>query len=230
MVSGGNDMDLDQVKYDDKGLVSVIVQDFRNGQVLMFAFADREALERTLETGKTHFWSRSRGRLWMKGEESGNVQEVKEIYFDCDMDAVLVLVDQKGVACHTGQRTCFFTPLDGAERTSPSFGGGGAKDKTLRDVWNVVDDRKRNPREGSYVSGLFEKGLDKILKKISEEAGEVVIASKNESRKEVVYETADLWFHSLIALSYFDITPEDIFEELGRRFGKPSEAYRDSDG
>ena len=224
-------MDLDQVKYDDKGLVSVIVQDFQNGQVLMFAFANREALEKTLETGKTHFWSRSRGRLWMKGEESGNVQEVKEIYFDCDRDAVLVLVDQKGVACHTGQRTCFFTPLEGDARTSPAFGEGtGGGDKTLRDVWNVVDDRRRNPREGSYVSGLYEKGLDKILKKISEEAGEVVIASKNESREEVIYETADLWFHSLIALSYFGIMPEDIFEELGRRFGKPSEAYRNSDG
>ena len=224
-------MDLDQVKYDDKGLVSVIVQDFQNGQVLMFAFANREALEKTLQTGRTHFWSRSRGRLWMKGEESGNVQEVKEMYFDCDVDAVLVLVDQKGVACHTGQRTCFFTPLHGDTRTAPAFGDGeGADDKTLRDVWNVVDDRKRNPREGSYVSGLFEKGIDKILKKISEEAGEVVIASKNESREEVIYETADLWFHSLIALSYFDITPEDIFEELGRRFGKPSEAYRNSDG
>lgn len=224
-------MDLDEVKYDDKGLVAVIVQDFQNGQVLMFAFANREALEKTLETGRTHFWSRSRERLWMKGEESGNVQEVKDIYFDCDRDAVLVLVDQKGVACHTGQRTCFFTPLEGAERTSPAFGEGAVGgDKTLRDVWNVVDDRRRNPREGSYVSGLYEKGLDKILKKISEEAGEVVIASKNESRKEVIYETADLWFHSLIALSYFDITPEDIFEELGRRFGKPSEAYRNSDG
>lgn len=224
-------MDLDQVKYDEKGLVAVIVQDYQNGQVLMFAYANREALEKTLETGRTHFWSRSRGRLWMKGEESGNVQEVKGIYFDCDRDAVLVLADQKGVACHTGQRTCFFTPLEGGEQTSPAFGGGaGAGDKTLRDVWNVVDDRRRNPREGSYVSGLFEKGLDKILKKISEEAGEVVIAAKNESRKEVVYETADLWFHSLIALSCFGITPEDIFEELGRRFGKPSEAYRNTDG
>jgi phosphoribosyl-ATP pyrophosphohydrolase/phosphoribosyl-AMP cyclohydrolase len=224
-------MDLDQVKYDEKGLAAVIVQDFQNGQVLMFAYANREALEKTIETGRTHFWSRSRGQLWMKGEESGNVQDVKGIYFDCDRDAVLVLVDQKGVACHTGQRTCFFTPYDGAERTSPAFGSGtGAEDKTLRDVWNVVDDRRRNPREGSYVSGLFEKGLDKILKKISEEAGEVVIASKNESRKEVIYETADLWFHSLIALSYFGITPEDIFEELGRRFGKPSETYRNSDG
>lgn len=224
-------MDLDQVKYNEKGLVAVIVQDFQNGQVLMFAYANREALEKTLETGKAHFWSRSRERLWMKGEESGNVQDVKEIYFDCDRDAVLILADQKGVACHTGQRTCFFTPYDGDERTSPAFGEGtGGEAKTLRDVWNVVDDRKRNPREGSYVSGLFEKGLDKILKKVTEEAGEVVIASKNENRKEVVYETADLWFHSLIALSYFGITPEDIFEELGRRFGKPSEAYRNSEG
>lgn len=217
-------MDLDQVKFDDKGLVPVIVQDAGNGQVLMSAYADREALQKTVETKRTHFWSRSRQKLWMKGEESGNYQDVKNIYFDCDSDTVLVLVEQNGVACHTGQRSCFFTPLDG-EDGAPSF-GEGTTGKTLKDVWDVINDRKRNPREGSYVSGLFEKGVDKILKKVAEEAGEVVIAAKNKDRKEVVYETADLWFHSLIALSYFDISPEDVYEELGRRFGKPSESYR----
>ncbi len=220
-------MDLDKIKYDDKGLVPVIVQDAENGQVLMFAYANRESIGKTLDTGRTHFWSRSRQKLWMKGEESGNVQDVKEIYFDCDSDTVLVLVNQKGVACHTGKRSCFHTSLEKNGDSAPSF-GGQTSGKTLEEVYGVIEDRKKNPREGSYVSGLFEKGLDKILKKVGEEAGETIIGAKNEDKKEIIYEVADLWFHSLIALSYFGITPEDIYEELGRRFGKPRETYRGS--
>ncbi len=219
-------MDLDNIKFDDKGLVPVIVQDAENGQVLMFAYANKESLQKTVETGKTHFWSRSREKLWMKGEESGNTQTVKAMYIDCDNDTVLVEVDQKGVACHTGQRTCFYTSADNGEMNAPGF-GSEKSGKTLEDVYGVIDDRKRNPKEGSYVGGLFEKGLDKILKKVGEEAGEVIIASKNGDKKEIIYETADLWFHSLIALSYADISPEDIYKELGRRFGKPKEAYRE---
>ena len=116
-------MDLDDIKYDEDGLVPVIVQDAENGQVLMFAYANKESLKMTIETKKTHFWSRSRRKLWMKGEESGNVQDVKDIFFDCDNDTVLVLVQQTGVACHTGRRSCFFTCVDGSEKSSPSFGG-----------------------------------------------------------------------------------------------------------
>lgn len=219
-------MDLNDIKFDDKGLVPVIVQDAGNGQVLMFAYANKESLQKTVETGNTHFWSRSREKLWMKGEESGNTQTVKAMYVDCDNDAVLVEVEQKGVACHTGQRTCFYRSADRVETSAPGF-GPEKSGKTLEDVYEVIDDRKRNPKEGSYVGGLFEKGLDKILKKVGEEAGEVIIASKNGDRKEIIYETADLWFHSLIALSYADITPEDIYQELDRRFGKPKEAYRE---
>lgn len=218
-------MDLDDIKYDEKGLVPVIVQDARNGQVLMFAFANKESLKKTIETGKTHFWSRSRKKLWMKGEESGNTQTVKAMYIDCDKDTILVEVEQKGVACHTGRMTCFYRSSDNKENSAPSF-GEEPQGKTLQDVYGIIDDRKRNPKEGSYVGGLFEKGLDKILKKVSEEAGEVVIASKNGSKEEIIYETADLWFHSLIALSYADINPDEIYEELGKRFGKPKEAYR----
>lgn len=218
-------MDLDNIKYDENGLVPVIVQDAENGQVLMFAYANKESLRKTMETGRTHFWSRSRKKLWMKGEESGNVQEVKDMFFDCDNDTVLVVVKQTGVACHTGSMSCFFTSADGSEKSPPSFGSEN-RDKTLDDVFGVIEDRKRNPREGSYVSGLFEKGLDKILKKVGEEAGETIIGAKNGDRDEIVYETADLWFHSLIALSYFGITPEDIYRELGKRFGKPKESYR----
>lgn len=219
-------MEVDEIKFDDKGLVPVIVQDAENGQVLMFAYANRESITKTIEKKKTHFWSRSRQKLWMKGEESGNVQDVERIFYDCDRDAVLVLVKQTGVACHTGQRTCFYTSQDNDD-SAPSF-GVQFKGKTLDDVYRVIEDRKKNPREGSYVSGLFEKGLDKILKKVGEEAGEAVIGAKNKNKEEIIYETADLWFHSLIVLSYFGITPDDIYAELGKRFGKPKESYRDS--
>ncbi len=217
-------MDLEQIKFNESGLVPVIVQDMRSGQVLMLAYANKDAIQKTIDSGKSHFWSRSREKLWMKGEESGNVQDIKEVYYDCDMDTMLYLVEQTGVACHTGERTCFYRSLDG-NKEAPSFESSNSS-KTLDEVYEVILDRKLNPKDGSYVSGLFEKGLDKILKKIGEEAGETIIGAKNEDKKEVIYETADLWFHSMIVLSYFGITPNDIYEELGRRFGKPKEAYR----
>jgi len=219
-------MEVEEIKFDDNGLVPVIVQDAENGQVLMFAYGNKESITKTIENKRTHFWSRSRQKLWMKGEESGNVQDVQSIFYDCDRDAILVLVKQTGVACHTGQRTCFYTSQDNDD-AAPSF-GAPFKGKTLEQVYSVIEDRKNNPREGSYVSGLFEKGLDKIMKKVGEEAGETIIGAKNGNKDEIIYETADLWFHSLIALSYFDITPDDIYAELGKRFGKPKEAYRES--
>lgn len=217
-------MNIEDIKFDEKGLVPVVVQDAENGQVLMFAYANREAIEKTLETRKSHFWSRSRNKLWQKGEESGNFQEVNEMFIDCDGDTVLMLVNQKGVACHTGKRSCFFTSLNRDEKNAPSFGKAGTN-KTLEDVYQIIDDRKRNPREDSYVSNLFNKGLDAILKKVGEEAGETIIAVKNKNKAEVVYEATDLWFHTLIALAYFGITPDDIYQEFGRRFGKKKEAY-----
>lgn len=219
-------MEVDEIKFDDNGLVPVIVQDAENGQVLMFAYANKESITKTIEKKRTHFWSRSRQKLWMKGEESGNVQDVERIFYDCDRDAILVLVKQTGVACHTGQRTCFYTSQDNDD-AAPAF-GAEFEGKTLEQVYSVIEDRKKNPREGSYVSGLFEKGLDKIMKKIGEEAGETIIGAKNGNKEEVIYETADLWFHTLIALAYFGITPDDIYAELGKRFGKPKEAYRES--
>jgi len=217
-------MDLEQIKFNDDGLVPVIVQEASTGQVLMLAYANSEALKKTLDTGKSHFWSRPREKLWMKGEESGNVQEIKKIFYDCDMDTVLYLVEQTGVACHTGEETCFYRSLDG-DNEAPKFDAANSA-KTLDEVYEVIRDRKHNPKDDSYVSGLFEKGLDKILKKIGEEAGETVIGAKNEDKKEIIYETADLWFHSMIALAYFGITPDDIYQELGKRFGKPKESYR----
>lgn len=222
-------MNIDDVKFDERGLVPVIVQDAENRQVLMVAYGNRESLEKTLETRKTHFWSRSRSRIWMKGEESGNIQEVKSIYFDCDQDTVLVLANQEGVACHTGERSCFFTTIDGEENYSPAP-VSAKPGKTLEEVYQIIDDRKRNPIKGSYVSSLFGKGLDKILKKVGEEASETIIAAKNKDKKEIIYETADLWFHTLILLAYSGITTEDIYEELGRRFGKSKEEYRQDKG
>lgn len=218
-------MNTKDIKFDENGLIPVVVQDAETGQVLMFAYANKESLEKTISTKRTHFWSRSRNRLWTKGEESGNVQSVKEIFLDCDKDTVLVLVNQKGVACHTGKRSCFFETIDGREDNAPAF-GTSRTGKTLEEVYGVIEDRKRNPREGSYVSGLFKSGLDRILKKVGEEAGETIIAAKNENRNEVIYEIADLWFHSMVALAHFGMTPEDIYEELGKRFGKPKESYR----
>lgn len=218
-------MNLKDIKFDEKGLVPVVVQDAENGQVLMVAYANQEALEKTLETKRGHFWSRSRNKLWEKGEESQNFQEVKDFFLDCDGDMVLILVNQRGVACHTGKRSCFFTNAKGENQSATSF-GFSRTDRTLEEVYQVIEDRKRNPREGSYVSGLFSEGLDKILKKVGEEAGETIIAAKNKSKEEIIYEVADLWFHTLITLAYFGISPEHIYEELGRRFGKPKEAYR----
>lgn len=216
------------IKFNENGLVPVVVQDAESGQVLMVAYANKESLEKTLSTKRTHFWSRSRKKLWAKGEESGNIQSVKEIFLDCDKDTILLLVNQNGVACHTGKRTCFFETIDGRQENAPGF-GTSRTGKALEEVYGVIEDRQQNPREGSYVSDLFKSGLDRILKKIGEEAGETIIAAKNENRKEIVYEMADLWFHSMVALAYFGISPEDIYKELGKRFGKPKEAYRQNE-
>ncbi len=223
--NGGIGMRIKDIKFDEKGYVPVIVQDVENGQILMFAYANQEAIKETIKTKKTHFWSRSRNRLWAKGEESGNAQEVRDVFLDCDKDAILVLVNQTGVACHTGKRSCFFETVDGNNQIAPSF-GPIRTDKTLEDVYQVIEDRKRNPRENSYVSGLFKDGLDKILKKVGEEATETIIAGKNVSKQEVIYEMTDLLFHSLVMLAQFEIKLEDIYEELGKRFGKSKESYR----
>ncbi|MER3446999.1 MAG: bifunctional phosphoribosyl-AMP cyclohydrolase/phosphoribosyl-ATP pyrophosphatase [Candidatus Dadabacteria bacterium] len=218
-------MSTKDVRFDKNGLAPIVVQDAKNGQVLTVAYTNKESLEKTISTGRTHFWSRSRKKLWAKGEESGNIQEVKNIFIDCDQDTILILVDQKGVACHTGKRTCFFETIEGIEKDAPAF-GTIRTGKTLEEIYEVIEDRKRNPREGSYVSGLFKSGLDRILKKLGEESDETIIAAKNENRNEIIYEMADLWFHSMVALAHFGITPEDIYEELGKRFGKHKEAYR----
>ncbi len=213
-------MDLNELKFNKDGLIPTIIQDNTTGQVLMLAYANAETVKLTIETGFTHFWSRSRKKIWKKGEESGNVQKVRQIYIDCDKDTLLIMVDQTRVACHTGEQSCFHTRTDSTKELSPVF-----TDPAIYKVFKVIEDRKKNPVKGSYVSSLFSDGMDKILKKIGEEAGETIIAGKNRSKKELIYEVTDLWFHSLVLLSELELGPQDINTELERRFGKKKTDY-----
>lgn len=210
---------IEEIRYDEKGLIPAIAQDAESGEVLMTAFMNREALERTLETRVAHYWSRSRGKIWKKGETSGHIQKVHEIRFDCDSDAILLKVHQDGVACHTGHRSCFYRAI--GDEMTPRADAAADTSALLDRLYEVIMERKLNPpAEKSYVASLFAKGQDSILKKIGEEAGEVIIASKNRKEEEIIYETADLWFHSLVALAYHGIQPGDVLKELGRRYGK----------
>ena len=201
----------------NNGLVPVIVQDVDTNEVLMLAYMNEEALELTQKTGYAHYFSRSRNKLWKKGESSGNTQEVKDILVDCDNDTVLLKVKQNGVACHTGRKSCFFTKLDTNEVVI---------DKSQEIEYNFIDelyhtllDRKQANPKTSYVSSLYHKGENSILKKVAEEAAEFCFAVKDDDKKEIIYEAADLAFHTLIALAYKNIHPEAILEELKRREG-----------
>jgi phosphoribosyl-ATP pyrophosphohydrolase/phosphoribosyl-AMP cyclohydrolase len=206
-----------QVKFDKRGLVPAIIQDYRTLSVLMMAYMNSDALRATIETAVTHFWSRSREKLWQKGETSGHIQVVKKILYDCDADTLLVLVEQVGAACHTGNRSCFYRGL--YERGDDFTMDKSSLSGILNRVYDVIIDRKDKPKESSYVSSLYSSGVDKILGKISEEAGELIISSKNNNREEIIYEAADLWFHSLVLLGYHGLTPQDIYKELEKRFG-----------
>jgi len=213
----------DIIKYDEKGLIPVVVQEAENGKVLMLAYMNREALQKTIETGLAHYYSRSRGSLWKKGETSGHIQKVLSITPDCDNDSLLIRVRQKKAACHTGHYSCFFNEydLDGGVRAEEKVFDPEkvyeAGPDVLNELFEIIMERKNNPREGSYTCYLFEKGLDKILKKVGEECSEVIIASKNESRSELVYEIADLFYHILVLVSERDLKPEDIYNELKKR-------------
>ncbi len=203
------EFDFSKVKYDDKGLFVAIAQDSESGEVLMQAFMNEESLRLTLETGYATYYSRSRNKLWKKGEESGHLQKVVSATFDCDYDALLLQVKQTGVACHTGAYSCFFNRVvDDGETIGVEMLGKLAR---------VVKDRKENPQEGSYTSYLFEKGVDKIAKKAGEEAVEMVIASKNEDKEELIGECADLLYHTLVLLEEKGVTLTDVCTELNRR-------------
>ncbi|MGI6707002.1 MAG: bifunctional phosphoribosyl-AMP cyclohydrolase/phosphoribosyl-ATP diphosphatase HisIE [Clostridia bacterium] len=207
-------MDTNQIKFDERGLVPVVTQDIKTGEVLMLAYMTREALDLTISTGKVHYWSRSMQKLWQKGETSGNYQTLRSISYDCDGDAILVKVEQKGNACHTGNYSCFHKRM---YQTDDSFILQEEKISILEEIYEVIQDRVKNPKEGSYTNYLFNSGLDKMLKKVGEEASEVIIASKNGVASEVRYEVADLFYHILVVLVEQGISLDDIFEELRSR-------------
>jgi phosphoribosyl-ATP pyrophosphohydrolase/phosphoribosyl-AMP cyclohydrolase len=201
---------INKLKFDDKGLIPAIIQDYTNGQVLMLAYMNEQSLRKTMETGQTYFYSRSRDELWHKGETSGHFQNVKGMSYDCDADALLIKVEQMGAACHTGHRSCFFNTVI----EQPDVG----KEDVLAELYDVIVDRKNNPKEGSYTDYLFKKGIDKILKKVGEESAEVIIAAKNGVYDEVRWEVADLFYHVLVLLVQQGMTLDDIYAELkGRR-------------
>lgn len=208
-----------ELKFDDNGLIPAIAQDYVSGEVLMCAYMNAESLTKTIETGLATYYSRSRNELWVKGETSGHKQHVKEILLDCDGDALVIKVEQDGAACHTNNFSCFFRKIsDGKILEIPT--GLGRDPKILYDVYNVIVDRVKNPKEGSYTNYLFEKGIDKMLKKIGEESAEVIIASKNYVKSEVQYETADLLYHLSVVLVEEGLTWDDVFEELSSRYNK----------
>ena len=190
------------------------MQDINTKEVLMLAYMNEDSLKKTLETGETWFWSRSRGELWHKGETSGHTQKVKSINYDCDGDALLIEVDQRGVACHTGAKSCFFNLLYLIEETRSEK----ASSDIIERLYRVIGDRKENPKKDSYTNYLFDEGLDKILKKVGEETAEVIIAAKNIDRYELIYETGDLLYHLLVLLKEKNVAPDEIFAELSRRF------------
>jgi phosphoribosyl-ATP pyrophosphohydrolase/phosphoribosyl-AMP cyclohydrolase len=206
------------------GLIPAVAQDAATGEVLMLAWMNREALLKTVETGNAHYYSRSRACLWLKGETSGHFQRVREIRRDCDGDALLLIVEQEGPACHTGNRSCFYRRLDGEEvsgKPEPPAAFNKACG-TLQNLQAVIEDRRSHPKEGSYTNYLFEKGIDKMLKKVGEESAEVIIAAKNPDRGELVYEAADLLFHLSVLLTERRLSWNDVFSELARRAADPA--------
>jgi len=200
-----------ELNYNNDGLIPAIAQHYVTGEVLMMAYMNPAAYEATVNTKKATFWSRSRGELWIKGATSGNFLDVVSIKTDCDNDCVLLLVDPKGPACHTGEISCFYNTVE-------DFPEEGIASKVLDDVFNVILDRKQNPKEGSYTNYLFDKGIDKILKKVGEESAETIIAAKNDVKDEIKLEVADLCYHVMVMLVDRGLELKDIYEELkGRR-------------
>ncbi|MBO4902531.1 MAG: bifunctional phosphoribosyl-AMP cyclohydrolase/phosphoribosyl-ATP diphosphatase HisIE [Lachnospiraceae bacterium] len=204
-------LSFDDLTCGENGLIPVVVQDYKTDEVLMVAYMNRESFDMTVKTGKMTYYSRSRQKLWIKGETSGHFQYVRSLYADCDKDTILARVRQIGAACHTGNRSCFFEEiLSGDYPESNPL-------KVFENVFDVILDRKKNPKEGSYTNYLFDKGIDKILKKVGEEATEIVIAAKNPDQEEVKYEIADFLYHVMVLMAECDLTWDDIVTELANR-------------
>lgn len=199
---------IEELKFDEKGLIPAVVVDAISKKVLTVAYMNRESLEISMEKGLTCFWSRSRQSLWLKGETSGNFQHIVSITADCDKDALLVMVEKDGPACHLGTDSCFSNPLWQSEERS---------EFSMESLYELLQGRKRELPEGSYTTYLFEKGLDKILKKVGEESTEVIIAGKAEDKKETIYEIADLAYHVMVLMVELGISVDDIRKELASR-------------
>lgn len=204
-------LNFDEFKLNSDGLIPVITQDYKTSQVLMLAYMNKEAFEKTIETGKMTYYSRSRKELWTKGETSGHIQYVKELSIDCDRDTILAKVHQIGAACHTGNTSCFYTDLVSKEydATNPLT--------VFTEVYNTIMNRKRYPKEGSYTNYLFDKGIDKILKKCGEEATEIVIAAKNPDAEELKYEISDFLYHMMVLMVQCGLDWDDVVKELAHR-------------
>lgn len=202
---------LSQLKFGPDGLIPAVAQDVSSGSVVMLAYMNMEALRATLRTGLATYYSRSRKELWQKGATSGNIQRVREIVYDCDGDALLLKIEQVGAACHTGEYSCFHNSLTGEAEAAP------ASSHVLEELFEVIEERRANPVAGSYTNYLLEKGIEKICKKVGEEASETIIAAMKGSRAEVRYEASDLLYHLLVLLAAQGMRPEELFDELQSR-------------
>nr|WP_294492319.1 bifunctional phosphoribosyl-AMP cyclohydrolase/phosphoribosyl-ATP diphosphatase HisIE [uncultured Mediterraneibacter sp.] len=211
MTSFESILDFSEFKLNSDGLIPVVVQDYKTNEVLMLAYMDEEAFDNTVKTGRMTYFSRSRKSQWVKGETSGHYQYVKSLSIDCDKDTLLAKVEQIGAACHTGNRSCFYTTIVGADYDAKN------PLQIFEAVYNTILDRKEHPKEGSYTNYLFEKGIDKILKKVGEEATEIVIAAKNPNPEEIKYEISDFLYHVMVLMAERGVTWEDITQELADR-------------
>ncbi len=211
MTSFESMMDFSEFKLNSDGLIPVIVQDYKTNEVLMMAYMNEEAFDNTVKTGRMTYFSRSRQCQWVKGETSGHFQYVRSLSIDCDRDTLLAKVDQVGAACHTGNRSCFYTTIVGADYDAKN------PLQVFESVYNTIEDRRLHPKEGSYTNYLFDKGIDKILKKVGEEATEIVIAAKNPNPEEIKYEIADFLYHAMVLMVERGVTWEDITNELADR-------------
>jgi len=231
---------LEQIKFNKEGLIPAIIQDEKTKKILMLAYMNKESLKSTLEKGRTCFYSRSRKKLWYKGETSGNIQLWKKVFLDCDNDTLLFVVEQIGMACHTGNYSCFFKKIEGNKikeisiKPNPCLQkkqariGNFSQEKSdnksqkidsdiFHEIYRVIQERKLNFKSDSYVCKLLTNSEDLLPKKIGEEATEVIIALKNKEKNAIIYEVADLWFHTLVALGHCNISPNDVFKELKKR-------------
>ena len=224
---------INQINWQKVPLLPVIVQDYKTKEVLMMAYMNQEALTLSLQTNIAHYFSRTKQRIWKKGESSGHTQKIQKIFLDCDDDTLLLLVKQNGVACHTGKVSCFFKQIDNDTITTIS----NKTDQNINEIYSIVDNvshiieqRKNSTDNSSYVHSLFAKGENTILKKVVEEAGELCFAIKDGNESEIIYEATDLLFHVLVALGYKNISPDRIRQELARRFGTSGIEEKNSRG